>query len=105
MDAADRDGCRRGRRVISPVEGDSSPPSIFLYSPKRDPGTIIEIDDIDDLKDETISTLDFIVRPRSETATTLVIEGTIELTSSGWIGTDYTLTGQLKLKYPKLRQE
>lgn len=89
--------------VVSPVEGDSSPPpSVSLYSPEREPGTIVAIDDLDDLEDETISTLDLIVRPGSETATTLEIDATIGLTSGGLFSTDYTLDGRLQLEFPTL---
>lgn len=92
--------------VVSPVEGDSSPPpSISLYSPSHNEGTVIEITDLGDLKDETISTLDLLVRPRSETAKTLKVEPTIELTGGGFVGDDYTLDGQLRLKFPELGQQ
>jgi len=48
--------------VVSPVEGDSSPPpSVALYTPDQALGTIIEITDLDDLADETISTLNLIL--------------------------------------------
>lgn len=92
--------------VVSPVEGDSSPPpSVSLYSPRRGPGTIIGIDELDDLTDETISTLDLIVRPGATTATTLTIDGTIELANGGWFGSGYTLDGQLRLEFPELRRQ
>jgi len=89
--------------VSSPVEGDSSPPpSISLYTPNRDPGTVIEITDIDDLADETISTLNLIVIPRSETATNLNIHTTIKLSGSSVLSSDYTLRGELQLAFPEL---
>lgn len=89
--------------VSSPVEGDSSPPpSIALYTPDQDPGTIIEITDVDDLADETISTLDLIVIPGSEAATDLNIHATIELAAGGVLSSDYTLDGELQLAYPEL---
>jgi len=57
--------------VVSPVEGDSSPPpSVALYTPDQVLGTIIEITDLDDLADETISTLTLIVIPGSENGNT-----------------------------------
>lgn len=91
--------------VLSPVEGDSSPPpSVTLSSPRRTPGTVIEIDDLDDLADETISTLDLVVRPGSETATTVVIDSTIELSTGDWLTGGYTLDGRLELEFPELRQ-
>ncbi|WP_408957521.1 hypothetical protein [Natrinema sp. 74] len=92
--------------VVSPVEGDSSPPpSVSLSSPRHESGSIVEIDDLDDLADETINTLEFIVRPGSETATTLVIDGRIELASGAWFGSDYTLDGRLRLDFPALRNQ
>lgn len=89
--------------VSSPVKGDSSPlPSIALYTPDQDPETIIEITDIDDLADETVSTLNLIVIPGSETATDLNIHATIELAGGGVLSSDYTLDAELQLAYPKL---
>ncbi len=89
--------------VVSPVEGDSSPPpSVSLYTPDRDPGTIIEISDLDDLADETISTLNLIVIPGSETATDLNIHATIELSGGSFLSSDYTLAGELQLAYSEL---
>lgn len=92
--------------VTSPVEGDSSPPpSISLYTPDRDPGTIIEITDLDDLADETISTLNLIVIPGSETATDLNIHAIIDLSGSGVLSSNYTLDGELQLAYPELTDQ
>ncbi|KAB7513669.1 hypothetical protein DMP03_11570 (plasmid) [Halosegnis rubeus] len=89
--------------VVSPVEGDSSPPpSVALYTPDQALGTIIEITDLDDLADETISTLNLIVIPGSETATRLNIHTTIELSGGGTLSSDYTLDGELQLVYPHL---
>lgn len=89
--------------VTSPVEGDSSPPpSISLYTSDRHLGTVIKITDLDDLADETISTLRLIVVPGSETATDLTIHSTIELSGGGSLGSDYTLEGELQLRYPQL---
>lgn len=89
--------------VVSPVEGDSSPPpSVALYTPDQTLGTIIEITDLDDLADETISTLNLIVIPGSETATRLNIHTTIELSGGGTLSSDYTLDGELQLAYPQL---
>lgn len=91
--------------VVSPVDGDSSPPpSIALYTPDRALGTIIEITDLDDLANETISTLNLIVDPRGETATKLSIHVTIKLSESSVLGSDYTLDGELQLAYPELNQ-
>ena len=89
--------------VVSPVEGDSSPPpSVTLYTPDQTLGTIIDITDLDDLADETISTLNLIVIPGSETATRLNIHTTIELSGGGTLSSDYTLDGELQLAYPQL---
>ncbi|WP_243838087.1 hypothetical protein [Halobacterium sp. R2-5] len=92
--------------VAAPVEGDSSPPpSLSLSTPKRDLGTAIEITDLDDLADETISTLNLIVIPGSRTATDLNIHATIELSGGGILSTDYTLDGELQLAYPGLTDQ
>lgn len=92
--------------LVSPVEGDSSsPPSISLYSPDQRQGTVIEITDLDDLRDETISTLNLLIRPQSESATTIKIDATIELTGSGVLSTDYTLTGELPAEIPTASQQ
>ncbi|WP_248299393.1 hypothetical protein [Halorhabdus amylolytica] len=88
--------------VVSPVEGDSSPPpEISLYTPEGKRGTIVSITDLDDLADETISTLDLNVEPGSATATTLIIHATIELTGNGILGPDYTVDGEFQLEYPE----
>ncbi|MBX0285535.1 hypothetical protein EGH22_04295 [Halomicroarcula sp. F28] len=87
--------------LIAPVEGDSSPPpSITLSYPDREPGVLVEVTDLDDLADETISTLDFLVRPR-EPAPELAIDTSIALTDGGWLATDYRLTGELRLPIPE----
>ncbi|GAA0533193.1 hypothetical protein ABNG02_09685 [Halorubrum ejinorense] len=91
--------------VVSPVEGDSSPPpSISLYTPDRRPGTVVEITDLDDLADETISTLGLVVIPAASEDTELRIRATVELTGSGVLGSDYTLDGELQLAYPALAE-
>jgi hypothetical protein len=92
--------------VVSPVEGDSSPPpTVTLSTPDDGPGTLIEISDLDDLQDETISTLDLIVRPGSETGTSLGLAPTLELADGGLVSTTYTLTGQLQLEFPELADQ
>ena len=89
--------------VVSPVEGDSSPPpAVALKTPDQALGTSIEITDFDDLADETISTLDLIVIPGSKTATRLNIHTRIELSGSGTFSSDYKLEGDLQLAYPRL---
>lgn len=89
--------------VVSPIEGDSSPPpSIALYTPEQALGTIIEVTDLDDLADETISTIDLIVIPGSEPATDLTIHTILELSGGGPLSNDYTLDGELQLRYPQL---
>jgi hypothetical protein len=91
--------------VVSPVEGDSSPPpSVALYTPDSAPGTAIEITDLDDLADETISTLELLVRP-PDAATKLAIDATVELAGSGALTKDYDLEGELRLSYPELDAE
>lgn len=89
--------------LVSPVEGDSSvPPSVTLSSSVQAQGTVIEITELGDLADETISTLDLIVRPRSGAATTLRIDATVDLSESGMFGRSYTLDGDLGLEFPDL---
>ncbi|MFD1588439.1 hypothetical protein ACFR9U_15760 [Halorientalis brevis] len=89
--------------VVSPVQGDSSPPpSVSLYTPARELGTVVEITDLDDLADETISTLDLIVIPGTDTATDLTIHATIDLSGGTAFSSDYTLAGELQLSYPAL---
>jgi hypothetical protein len=82
--------------VVSPVAGGNSPPpSVALYTPDQALGTVIEITDLDDLADETISTLSLIVIPGSDTATRLNIHTTIELSGGGIFSRDYMLDGEL----------
>lgn len=89
--------------VVSPVEGDSSPPpSVTLSTPDRGLGTVIELTDLDDLADETISTLALLVVPGSETATELTVDATVELSGRGLLAEDFTLDGTLELEYPEL---
>ena len=91
--------------VVSPVEGDSSPPpSISLYTPERSPGTVIEITDLDDLADETISTLDLVVVPAASEDTELTVRATVELTGANALDGDYTLDGEIQLAYPTLAE-
>lgn len=89
--------------VISPVEGDSSPPpSLTLFTPERAPGTAIAVRDLDDLADETISTLDLLVRPRGGGARTVAIDVSVALSEGGALGTDYDLEGRFDLEFPDL---
>ncbi|WP_424018690.1 hypothetical protein ACOZ4N_04200 [Halorientalis pallida] len=88
--------------VESPVQGDSSPPpELTLSTPDRKQGQVIEVADLDDLADETISTLNLLVRPHSEAAGTLSIAPTIELGGGGVLASDYTLDGRLDLEFPE----
>jgi len=92
--------------LVSPVEGNSSPPPLIsLYSPNQRQGTIIKITDLDDLSDETISTLNLLLQPQSESTTAIKIDTTIELTGSGVLSTDYTLTGELPVAIPTASQQ
>jgi hypothetical protein len=91
--------------VVSPVEGDSSaPPELHLHSPDRRPGTLITVEDLDDLADETISTLSMVVTPPSSDPSTgihpVAVDATVELAGGGTFGTDYTLDGGLELRFP-----
>lgn len=92
--------------LASPVQGDSSPPPAVTLSTSRDePGAVIVIDDLDDLADETISTIDLVVTPGYDRATTLAIDSTIDLGSSSLLGDGYELDGQLELEFPALGQQ
>jgi len=87
--------------VVSPVEGDSSPPpELTLSTPADGRGTLVEVTDLDDLADETVSTLSFVVTP-PETATTLTIDCEIELSDGGVVGGGYALDGSLELQFPE----
>lgn len=87
--------------VVSPVEGDSSPPpELTLSTPERKYGEVIEITDLDDLADETISTLSLLVDSGPQTATTVGVDATIELASNDWLASGYTLDGTLELDVP-----
>ena len=92
--------------LASPVQGDSSPPPAITLSTSRDePGAVIEIADLDDLADETISTIDLVVTPGYDRATALVIDSTIELDSTALLDGGYELDGQLELEFPALGQQ
>jgi len=91
--------------LASPVQGDSSPPpDVTLSAPRDEPGAVLEIDDLDDLADETISTIDLVVTPGYDRATTLVIDSTIDLGSSSMLDGGYELDGQLELEFPELQE-
>lgn len=89
---------------VSPVEGDSSPPpTITLSTPDRGPGTQISVRDLDDLADETISTLDLLVRPRSP-ASELAIGVEIALSEGTILRSEYDLSGEVRLAVPERAQ-
>ncbi|RXK52020.1 hypothetical protein EAF64_00175 [Halorientalis pallida] len=92
--------------VESPVSGDSSPPpEVTLSVPDRGQGQLIGISDLDDLADETISTLTLLVRPHPEASGPLSIATTIELGGGGVLASDYTLDGQLDLEFPAVTSQ
>jgi len=89
--------------LAAPVQGDSSPPPEITLSVDRErSAAVIEITDLDDLRDETISTITLLVDPRSNSSTTVAIDTEIELSGSGLTTTDYTLDGRLDLEFPGL---
>ena len=89
--------------VASPVSGDSSPPpAVTLSIPDRGQGQLIEITDLDDLADETISTLTLLVEPHAEATGRLSIDTEIELGGGGVLASDYTLSGQLDLDFSRI---
>jgi hypothetical protein len=90
--------------VVSPVSGDSSPPpELTLSLPDRKQGQRIEITDLDDLADETISTLQLLVRPGADTEPELFVDATVDLGTGDWFEGDYTLSGRLDLTFPELQ--
>ena len=90
--------------VVSPVSGDSSPPpELTLSVPDRKQGQRIEIADLDDLADETISTLKLLVRPDGDSGSELFVDATVELGTGDWLESDYTLSGRLDLVFPELQ--
>jgi len=89
--------------LAAPVQGDSSPPpEITLSVDRRRSAAVVEITDLDDLRDETISTISLLVDPRSNPSTTVAIDTEIELAGNGLTATDYTLDGRLDLDFPDL---
>ncbi|SDF64471.1 hypothetical protein [Halorientalis regularis] len=87
--------------VASPVSGDSSPPpEVALSVPDGERGQRVEITDLDDLADETISTLGLLVDPHPEAEGTLSIDATVELDGGGVLASDYRLDGRLNLDFP-----
>lgn len=87
----------------APLQGDSSaPPDVTLSTPDRGRGVLVTVDDLDDLADETISTIDLFVDPGADAATTVTVDCEIDLTGTGTFGTDYTLRGRMGLEYPEL---
>ena len=89
--------------LVSPVEGDSSPPpTVSLATPHRMRGTVVEVTDFDDLADETITTVDLLVRPRGGEATTVAIDVDVDLATDVVLGTDYDLSGRLELAFPDI---
>lgn len=92
--------------LAAPVQGDSSPPpEITLSVDRARSAAVVEITDLDDLRDETISTITLLVDPRSNPSTTVAIDTEIELAGSGLTATDYTLDGRLDLDFPELGGE
>lgn len=89
--------------VVSSLEGDSSPPpSVGLYTSDQAPRNDHWAHRFRRPRKRTISTLNLIVIPGSETATRLNIHTTIELSGGGIFSSDYTLDGELRLAIPQL---
>lgn len=77
----------------APFAGDGGDrPSLSLYPSEGGRATVIDVHELGDLRDET-TTLDLRVEPLVESATTVAVEGTIELTEGGTFGDSYTLEG------------
>lgn len=86
--------------VVGPLQGDigSEPPEISLYRSRDRPGTIVEVDDFDDLKDETVN-IRFNATPQSEIATTLAFDPTVELEGTGFVHRNHTLKGTMEVDF------
>jgi len=90
----------------APLAGDSSPPpEVTLSTPERGRGVVIAVSDLDDLADETISTVDLFVAPGADAATTVTVDCEIDLVGTATFGTDYTLRGRMDLAYPDVGDE
>ncbi len=89
--------------VVSPVEGDTGPPpTLTLDTPDRGRGTAVTVEDLGDLADETVSTLDLLVDPVEDNGNRIALATTIGLHDGGTFGTRYTLEGRLALDLPAL---
>lgn len=89
--------------VEAPVQGDASPPPDVSLSTTRDaPGTLVAVDDFDDLADETVRALALRVTPRSGDVEALAFDATVRLDGAGWFDAGFTLTGRLDLEFPGL---
>lgn len=89
--------------VVSPVQGDSSPPpDVSLSAAPEVQGALVVLDDLDDLADETIDTLDLRVEPLSTSAEALAVDAMVRLDGNGWFDAGFTLTGRLNLRFPDL---
>ena len=93
------DGDRYGEvSMLAPFAGDvGEPPDVSLSFSRRPPGLVVAVDDLDDLADETINTRLRVFPP--ETATTLTVDCSIDLTGSGLLGRQFTLDSELRFEF------
>jgi len=79
--------------IGAPFSGDGGDrPSLSLYPSEDGRATVIDVHELGDLRDET-TRLSLRVEPLVESATTVEVEGTIELTEGGSFGDSFTLEG------------
>jgi hypothetical protein len=79
--------------VVAPLSGDQGePPDVSLTIDRRRQAAVVAVENLGDLRDETISTLDLLVDV-PEAATALTFEVAIDLAGSGVLDDDYTLKG------------
>jgi len=77
----------------APFAGDGGDrPSVSLYPAEDHRATVVDVHELGDLRDET-TTLDLRVEPLAGSATTVAVDGTIELTEGGTLGDSFTLEG------------
>ena len=77
----------------APFAGDGGDrPAVSLYPAEDHRATVVDVHELGDLRDET-TTMDLRVGPLVESATTVAVDGTLELTAGGTFGDSFTLEG------------
>jgi hypothetical protein len=79
--------------VVAPLAGDQGdPPDVSLTVDRTRQAAVVAVENLGDLRDETISTLDLVV-DAPESATALTFDVAIDLAGAGVLDDDYTLQG------------